>query len=425
MKKFFYAIAAISLSLGVTACSSDDDKMSDDDEINQGSGSMSQYSPEESKEFLEEVATKALNMLNPNDQKEIIELSAYFIEEYGDLELPENFMLEDNYVTNFFKSMKIAAESNNFGTTTRATEEYVYSLNFNNCKGVYEPGRYQWVYKEASNDIVFRFTDSKGQNCELRAKGSSNNYTTSFEWEDEWDENTKINIQFPGQVDITLKGGNTELLTAKVVSNIDFGGHNFNVSVTGKFANVDVTAQMSGNNSKVDETFTVYLNGQKYLSSKANLSGNHLFDIPYWNKYANRDKEEERFNEMFKKGEGTINVLDAVNVDLYYKWVNGLSNLWFYHENANLSAKDYEDIYNEAFNANVRYNNTATVQASIKWEVTPVDYDYFEVQPVIVFADGSPYYFDVYFDTDFNGVENLFTNLIKKYEALIRAAVNN
>lgn len=429
MKKLLFGFAAFSLATcAMTSCSSDDEK--NDLDIPGGSGTMEEYTPEESKEFLEDVATQALNMLNPNDQKEVIDLCGYFSEEYGDLELPDNFFSQeyDSPMTKtFFSGLEKALGSNDGSALTRVAVDYAYDINFNNYRGIYEPGTYQWEKVASSDDVIFRFKNASGQNCELKATGSSNTYDTTVTWTEDYyydQETTEINLTVPAEINIYLTSGDSQLLSAKVISDVSFENKKFNINADVNVANISVKAVTSGNDNKVNETLAMSVNGTPYITSTGYLSGNHLFDIQYWNDYYNGEDEEKIFNEMFKNGEATVTLLNQVSVDLIYTWVQGLSGLWFDYDD-DYDYEKYISILNQAFKANVRYNNTTTVQATLAWEVERDEYDsyYAEIVPVIKFtSDNSTYYFWQYFDNSFNGVETLFNNVVRKYQALIDAA---
>ena len=434
MKKFIYGLAAFTLvSFGITSCSDDDNNGGGlGDEFQGGEGTMQEYTPEQSKEFLENTATEALNMLNPEDQRAVIELCSYFVDRYGDLDLPENFAIEedeDNYVSGYMRSMARAAASADPSSLTRAVYEYVYDINFNNFKGIYEPGNYEWEQVGESNDVVFRFTNAKGQNCELKAVGSSTEYNTSVDWtEDKWfgEESYQYNFTIPAEVSLTLTENGTQLVTAKVISNVNFAGHNFSINTEVKAANIIATAQTTGNDSKVTETAETKVGGQLYISETAVVNGSHLCDLDFYQKNFGDDGDAKAaLSQLLRNGEAQVNVINKVYVDGIINYSNALYDALGLYADTAQEAESYVTLLNQNIIGRVRYNNTTTVQAKVTWSYTTEKYgNYVEyyIEPQLEFPDGTTYYFSKYFESGFDGVETLWNNLTKKYEAIWDAA---
>ena len=432
MKKCLFVLSLCTIAgLYTTSCSDkDNDGLGD---IDQGSGTMETMTPEESKKFLEETATSALNMLNPEDQKEVIQLCSYFLDNYDNLDLPENFEVEEetrNFVNEIFSDLSKGVASSDPSYLTRAIVDYVYNINFENFKGIYEPGKYEWEKTADSNDVIFRFTGINGQECELKAAGSSNYYDTSFEWTEEdryyGDESSQYNFHVPAQVKVTLKEGNTQLAECQVTSNVNFASHNFTVDCQVKVANITAEAKTEGNDSKVTETATTTVNGTKYIYDYAVVTGSHLCDIDFYNKnFGNNDNYASAFSQMFTKGEATVNVLDKVSIDGTIQYTYAMYDALGLYADSAVEAETYVALLNNNIKGQVRYNNTTTVQATIGWSYTTEKYSWgteYYIEPQLVFPDGTSYYFTKYFETGFSGVENLWNSLTKKYEAIWDAA---
>lgn len=426
MKKILFILSLCTVTgLSFTSCSDKDkDELGD---LNQGSGTMETMTPEESKKFLEETATNALNMLNPNDQKAVIQLCSYFTDTYGDLDLPENFEIEEEtrgFVSEFFAETGKATATADPSYLTRAAVYYVYNIDFENFKGIYQPGEYEWEKVGSSNDVIFKFTGPTGQDCELKASGSSNYYDTTFEWTDDYydDETYQYNLHVPAQVNVTLTEGGTQLATAQVNSNVNFAAHNFTVDCQVKVANITANAKTEGTDSKVTENATTTVNGTKYITNFAVATGNHLCDIDFYNKNFGDDSDlASAFSQMFSQGEATVNVLDKVSVDGTIQYTYAMYEALGLEPDSAAEAEAYVTLLNNNIKGQVRYNNTTTVQATVGWSYTAEKYSWgteYHIEPELVFPDGTTYYFTKYFETGFSGVENLWNNLTKKYEAV-------
>ena len=428
MRKYLF-ILSLSAVVGLSTVSCSDKDNDGLGDIDKGSGTMETMTPEESKKFLEETATTALNMLNPEDQKDVIQLCSYFLDNYGDLDLPENFEVEEetrSFLNEFFSESANAIASADPSYLTRAAVDYVYNIDFENFKGIYQPGKYEWEKIGDSNDVIFKFTGITGQNCELKATGSSNYYDTSFEWTDEdyyyGSDTSQYNFHVPAQVNVTLSEGNTKLATCQVNSKVNFASHNFTVDCQVKVANITAEAKTEGNDSKVTETATTTVNGTKYIYDYAVATGSHLCDIDFYNKnFGNNSDYATAFSQMFSQGEATVNVLDKVSVDGTIQYTYALYDALGLYADSVVEAEAYVALLNNNIKGQVRYNNTTTVQATIGWSYTAEKYSWgteYQIEPQLIFPDGTSYYFTKYFETGFSGVENLWNSLTKKYEAI-------
>lgn len=436
MKKFLYGITALGMcAFSMTSCS---DKDNDgpgfgDGSFDEGEGTMEVYTPEESKIFLEKTATEALNLLNPEDQREVIELCAYFVDTYGDLDLPENFDIEedqyDSSINEYMSTSGKAIATADPSYITRAAVDYVYNIDFDNFKGVYEPENYEWVKVGDSDDVIFKFQNAAGQQCELKANGSSKTYETSFEWDDNdyyYNETSQFNFKVPTIVTLTLTAGGKELVNTKVESNINFAAHNFNITVNAKVANITAVANTTATDSKVTEDATTTVGGKTFITTKAVANGSHLADINFYNKnVADADDIKVTLSQMLNNGEAQVSVIDKVYVDGSIVYSSLLFDALGLYADTATEAELYVKLLKESISGKVRYNNTTTTQATVSWSYT-VDtwYDYTEyyIEPELLFPDGTTYYFSNYFETGFSGVENLWNNLTKKYEAIWDAA---
>ena len=88
--------------------------------------------------------------------------------------------------------------------------------------------------------------------------------------------------------------------------------------------------------------------------------------------------------------------------------------------------KQWMNSANEQIDINLFYDNSSVKQAAVQLEAFAETewggYKYWEMEPVLVFFDGSSSsMFDVFFnDTDFKNTINAFEALIDKYEDLIK-----
>lgn len=444
--KFFLSVAAFGL-LSLGACS--DDKKSDDPGKNPdgpgGSGSMEVMTPEESKKFLESAVTKALDMFNPEDQKEVIEVAAYFEEEYGDLELPDNFYFDEDddlyEPKSFMKGLASACRGNMEGLT-RAAYTYTYDINFDKLKGVYEPDLRNdcWKFVEKSNDVIFRFYDKNSKQSEIKVtrSGGSSDFTITEEDNDEyWDEYEKYiyNISIPHTVEARLSVGGKQLAYTKVVSSIDIDGHKLSADVYAEAANLTASAKLEGNDSKVASTTRFTVGGKDFLTGYATVNGAGLCDYDKIKGMLEESTTDREWANFIQKGDAGVNLIGEVQV---YAQANVTKDVvaafrageWdSYEYNSKSEARADAEAAVRALNQNIaaqmRYNDTKTDQATIVFELEEDTWSYgweYTVGMYLKFGDGTTYSFDDYFK-HWTSVETKWNSLMRAYERVWEGAL--
>lgn len=261
-KLFNIALAACAISL--SACSDNEpgndgkDHGEDPGVIEDPKGEMEQYTPAESKDFLESSANEFLSKINPDDQKELIELGSYFNDKYADLEFPYD---EDDFrtpVKNLMKNLVRGAKGVNPSTLSRAVKSYVYSIDFSQVAGIYEPKGDEWRRTGDSSDIIVRFTDNAGAACEVKAvasKDQNDEIEFAYEEYDDWYydyetgeyvdiyNNITVKARVPKNVTVTVTRSGKELVNVQVATVLDIKNHKFTADVNGKVMNLTVTAK--------------------------------------------------------------------------------------------------------------------------------------------------------------------------------------
>lgn len=441
----FLIIGTAFMALGTVSCKKDSELDPDDNPIGPGgNGTMEVYTPEKSKEFLQDTATEFMGLFNSNDQKEILELSAYFVDTFEYYDFPEQFYGDEevSYSPKNYLKYLSSAMRGNLDDLTRASYIYTYNINFDRYAGVYEPNskKEEWVCTEKSNDIVFKFKDAKNADCELRVSKSGGNSDFSFDskYEDSYDdyyysEEYIFNLSIPNTVKAELKLGGKTLATSTVTSKIDLKGNKIEADATADAANIKAVASVRGNDTKIACTAEFVMDGSKKASSYATLNGSGLCDTDRITSMINSDDEDE-LARMFSNGVCGANVLDKVQIYAQMTYnrelTDCLDGYWdSYDYNSKSEAKnDCQkacETLNKYIEAQLRYNNTSTNQATIKFQPYLDEWDYgwgeprweYYVEPVLLFGDGTTYSFEEYF-SKFNTVENKWGTLIDSYERI-------
>lgn len=433
-----FAMAAAAMT--ITGCGKDDNKGGDDpigpDGPVEPSGEMKTMTPEESKTFLQDAATELLDLFKPADQKDAIELAAYFQDQYGDLDMPEEFDIDDDdddywgAPARFIQLVGRAARGD-VDALTRASYHYSYNINFDRFAGIYEPSRREeaWVKTGNSSDIIFKFAGKNGENCELKVTKSGSDSEINFEVEDEdwyWDDTYyyEYNIRIPHNVKATLKAGSKELASADVTSSINLDGHTMSVSATATVCNLKAEVAMDGNNSNIAADTKFYVNSQRVAYAYAKINGRNLCDPEREQSLTSGNCSADVLGKVQAYGDLTYSDRLADDLDAYWSYWDGISK-----SEGERQCQKACDRINDSIVTKLCYNGTATKQASLQFvpyidEWGWYDEEHWDCRPVaqLLFPDGTTYDVDSYFER-FTTVANKFESLIDAYERVWNNAV--
>lgn len=403
-------------------------------------------SPGESKRYFESVATDFMNKFNPDDQRDLIDLIRYFSDNYGDLWEPEEWNLDDycepemrsrakGYFTpkRMLEAVGRALRTRNFPMLTRAAND-VY--DFKRFSGIYEPGNTRWVKTGDSNDIVFRFKNRSGEQCEVKATGSGSEWKATSDGKE---------VRVPENVRVTFNEGSRQHVSANVVSSFNKNAHTVKSTVNVTVANVKVVAETDGNDSRIKGNVRCEVSGETLVTADAQINGRNLCNIDYLRDLFERmdsyddevcDAAYDEFCKLVSTGTGNVDVMNRLqvkaNVSKVYNVIEaggGYYDSDDYDNKAtakNLCQKDC-DVLNANIVNGIYYSGSAK-QAQLWFQ--PCFYEeeyyaqYWEWYPsaALRFAsDGSLYSFEDYFgNSNFLSVENAFTSLIDSYKRFWR-----
>lgn len=432
--KFLVQLGVASLGLlTVVSCGKDKDGLDD-----QGSGSMEQMTPTESKQYLQEVGKEFLGYFNPTDQKEAIELSSYFMDNYGDLDMPEEFDFEDyDYwysPAEIFRAIGLTAKGDAVAMS-RASYYYTYTVDFERCKGIYEPGRYRWNKVSDSKDIVFRFTGPMGSRCEMKIVGEGKTNSFQYTYEESWYNDIyrdEYNISVPKKLTLTVTKNSNQIAIARVDTDIDIDGHKYTADVEATVANIGVKANSNGNDSRLYAQSTLTVNGKTLITAEAELNGNNLCNANMILNDLEYDLEDGYITKWFTKGAGKVNVLEKVQGYANINFTNEFARIdtywgyWDYSRQEALRlANQAANVLNSNITAKVRYDNKATDQALIVFQPVLDEWGYnsweYELEPVLYFpVDETTYSFEDYFENGFRSLKSQWESLLGSYEKLWR-----
>lgn len=437
-------VGFIFLSIALVGCS-DKEKGTDDGpeipETGSGSGSMSEMSATESKTFLTDVSTEVMNYFNPDDQKELVEQVAYFMDRYGGYDMPEEFIdIEDDddwygAPAKYF-SLLLRAGKGDSDALARSSYYYTYTLNFERFAGVYTPNsKYkEWRRTGNSENIEFIFDGFNGTQCSLVVTKSGDeskiNITiTDDDWYDKYVDEYKLSI--PQNVKTTFKAGSKVLATADVTSTINVSGHTISLNATASVCNLKATAIVSGDDTKIAGETKFYVNDKQLAYAYAKINGNDLCNKEKVQELIENEFEDRYMSRMLTDGECKGDVLGKVQLYGEITYYNGLfedlDGYWGSWDYTSKSAAEKDckkaverlNLYTKEY---LCYNNTATQQATLKFKSLYDSYESYyyswweySLGTQLVFPDGTTYDVDSYFER-FTTVSNKFESLIDAYE---------
>lgn len=456
MLKCFVSVLIIIAFLGMTGCEKEDPKtlvqesggiippLPGGDDPDPGNNPGGVVPIEDSKEYLEATAKRFLNLFNPSDQKEIISLTRYFSEKYGDLSIPREWItaIESREVSyspaRFMKNLGLGLASCNPMMVTRAAVEVNYNFNFPMFSGIYVAGSKNWEKVGESADIVFEFDSAYGERCQLKIKASSTISNFPILSDDDYmDENGQIideivryNLAIPKIVTFSLSQGGKVLVNGSIESNFDIPGHALDITTDVTLANLRINEKISATDSRINASSTFYVDGSRGINTTVALNGWHLCDYDY---FVSAYTQNFDILAILNSGTAHIDVMDSIQID--GEVVSFSSNLidalnighicsydGYDRNTAGRIVQQNASIINRNIPITLRYNNTSSTQANIKCIVDEYNekvpeggYWEYYLLPVICFSDGTQYEFFEYFSSGFGSVPTLFDSVIASY----------
>lgn len=427
---------------------------------NGGNGTDQVYTPEESKRFISSTATEFVNSFNASDQEALIELASDFEKLYSDLDAPDfdrvgRSAKAETVPAAYIKGLARAVRGANPMQAASAAATHVYNYSIDQLSGVYEPGRYSWIKTENSSDVVFRFTDLKGRQCELKATPSSTVSVLNIQYKDyyedynynrhEWEvfyDIVRQKFEIPTSVTVTLRRASETLASTKIDTSIDVSGHNFNCAVVTSISNIGFESTVTGTDSQVSATAGMSYGGKNLVSATGGIRGKDLCNLDkilenidkaeenYW-----LEEDDDYFNPLdyIDSGTASVDILGKIQVYGQGEMSRELLNLEMYYD----FGGDYDMTQSQALRAitsdiavvrryvsgRVRFNNTDADQATLSFQPRLYicecrEHGDYTIEPVIEFADGSTATFEDYGRTGFASVEGAIRDVVDAYDRI-------
>lgn len=421
MKKLYIYGTAVLMALSApvfTSCGGgNDDDLGDNPDVgpDKPSGVLS---PDESKDYLEEVGKAFLQQFKPEEQKQLIELISYYDEHYGDLDMPEDWEEDDIYLkpADVFGALKNGTRGN-INAMTRAISVY----DFNTYAGIYQPKGDCWEKTGDSDKIIFRFFKA-GETCELVATnlgGANDSWRPS-----EFDDTDDAEYIIPYKVGVSLTESGKELMNGTVNFIPNVRNHTVSADYDVTAANLRMIAKLEGTDTRLSMNAQGAVNGMTLVKASTVAEGNYLCDYEVL-------KKTDDFSSLLTTANAEMDVIGKVQVKskaTNFSKVNKLLDKTYdkYEiENYEAGRKDCDKDCKELnrYVVNGVYYSTGDEQAKIIYQPAlygdPAQYWEWSAEPVISFSDGTTYDFDEFFDsTQFLSVKNLYEDLVNSYMKL-------
>ena len=314
----------VSVTLGLVSCGGDngkDEPLVPENPIDPGTDAPKDklYSPEEQKEYLDEVGREFISHIQSSEISKITDwadsMDFIFTKSFDNKAVEERF--EDCLKAITLEYVGKRTEKDGRYTIEYDTYRRIYRLS--NFTGHFVMNDNHWTVSE-SNNLQFDFKDGKGKSCVLKLEASGNKgtvyVTKDYSYDFDWSDNLYINeeqtyIQIPEKVVMTLTQDGTELI--KVIVNTDLSGlrdEHIDLMQTNLNINTEVTIQnfyfkfdrikYEANNA-ASVSFVMYHNGKAILSAAAGCNFS-LVGNGYFEEYDHLDLD--------------LDVLDAKNVQI-------------------------------------------------------------------------------------------------------------
>lgn len=211
MKSQIRCMLSLMTAIAFIALLSSCDQKSDNNEEVPVDKNEKALRPSEEKQYLIDTGLELSEKIKANDFKNLIELAAYFEEQYGDSELDDNYVkkIEDkygdddeDYASAFRLASPISAVAGMIKVANAmvirpgqgirmAKNAYAVTAYLSDFYGGFSPrhqsdGSYCWKWDDSINDrIEVTFTDQDSKECVATLKGSPKtiNISVSYDWE--------------------------------------------------------------------------------------------------------------------------------------------------------------------------------------------------------------------------------------------------
>lgn len=385
MKKFIYC--CLSLLLLLSACSDNDD-FDSDDKIPEGEGKMEVLSPDDQMKYIGETAGMLIQLLNPEDQKELLMNGAYAMAAYGELKAPVAWR---QFAEEFVKAATVTVTGNGSaatpvggnmtdqegktagGANTKASFNVVQHVYFKDFTGIYTPGSGEWVKAGDSDKIEFLFPGADGQQQSFIITGSEDTFLYSFvseQWKGSDVYYTSTALYIPTTLEVSYNVHGRSLAQAKLnytVQSQKNGSYDIAATLSATAANLSSLINITAGNRLLYGDFKVNVGGTTALRGAVAAEGNNLTNVQHIMLLTKLEDVVMQVEEI----EGYVDILGRVQINTEMETSRKFVALKK-PGNMTLTEADAESkkltfLLNDKTETWLRFNNTKTKQSEIRW----------------------------------------------------------
>ena len=393
--------------------------------------------PTEQQTKVENTVIAAVDAVNPQDFRQLIDLTVYFVEEYCN----ENVDFSEIEEALGQKIENAVTVDEQVYSDTKESYSAAYfetlMLQFSQLCGKIEANSTKWTY-EPSDRLTINFKDRDGRPCVIEATGkgelgyvevySSYEYFSAFAYDangdgiPDYDYYTlesyySVKVNLPEEFKYVVKEDGTELMKA---------AYEFKTNI----AQISDEAELDKLYCDGNAVFEVA--GYKFELKKAFLDV-HTLEITS----AISKGEQIIFSEKVAVSDFTLNLNEEIGFEggkFEAKW-NLLGEVQLYCEvprmdefaklldegvqgDSEADIQAYLDRLNSAYKVELHFDNTAAVQGHLEFRLFVFD-DAVAVLPVIVFNDGTSYAIEDYFNGEMlERISVRIQQLVAQFEAI-------
>lgn len=373
------------------------------------------------KEKLEQVAFKLMDVFEAKEYKDLIELSEVMFSHC------DNYFADEDYD---WSDLEDALED--IGETLYDERqkndrkwEYTYTLFLSNCTGILTFDKDKVTFKE-SNEIKVIIKDVKGDDWEavVKPKGLKKVFLGEFidtyydyYYGEEYTDIYNVTVEIPSSLSLEVKKNGKFFANAEVKfdysiseDGLDVEKDRIGVEVDLKIDDLTLTlkkASYNASNGNFEYSLS-FRKGDIFIFSQS-ISANAEIDIQV-------EDDEVYVNDWDGSVDFQMNILGEIQIK---GSCNDLNKLSSYLEDELGSVSEAEKVAEKAsrlVDLGIYYDGTSTKQARIAFEVV-VEEDFFGeyywIEPVLEFSDGTRYFFYDYFD------DRIFENLVDDFQDFI------
>lgn len=429
MKKKFTLLACCLCSLLLAGCSDNDGP---DNDGNGGGGGSSALTPTAQKQKLENIGTQFVSKINPDDQKEMIELFDYFISEFGDYSL--EFQEEETnqgygpeYIQRIVRKITRTVNGDMYALSQLGDpDSKIYQLA--DHYGIYTPDETtrKWVVTKADR-IEINFKNAKNQTCLFKLTESGDIVSLPLDGEI---------VRIPEKLLLQISENGVQLAQLEVSPTIHINVPTASIRVLletyGNQVQYRCESSSSFSDTIASTTYTLSKQSETLSTGSAVIHGTHL------TAWLQPDEPESEIEENLNEAELSIDLLGQLQLR------GSCSNVAAFVQidqemdpDSQTSVTEAATAINALLHINMYYDRTSTIQAKCIVDVVREEYpDYiynngqwipqtlveWYLEPAIQFtSDNSKYSFDSYFDqSGFGDLISRIKDLANGFENLLR-----